>query len=159
IETSDSQPVFPPPVLRSPQGVVLDFEPIDAEYSRALDRMVVLRAHPNQLLVLDESAQFNAVDLALPPLSVSVSRDGLRAVVGHDGWVSVVDLSARRVEKILHCAAVVGDIVYLMNSAFVLPAIDQWMLPRILALDTGVDADTGNGQVYAGSLAKLHAAG
>jgi hypothetical protein len=159
IETTSTQPVFPPPVLRSPQGVVLDFEPIDAEYSRALDRMVVLRSHPNQLLLMDANAQFNAIELALPPLSVSVSRDGLRAVVGHDGWVSVVDLSARRVEKILHCAAVVGDIVYLANSAFVLPGVDQWMRPRIIELDTGVDADTGNGQVYAGSLAKLHAAG
>jgi hypothetical protein len=65
----------------------------DAEYSRALDRVVVAGQSPNVLYVYDPTTgtSINAA-LPLPPLSLALSPDGLYAVVGHDGLVSVIDL-------------------------------------------------------------------
>jgi len=72
----------------------LVFTPVDAKYSTALDRIIMVSANPNQLHIYDPVTQTDAVvGLPKPPLSVSVSPDGMYAVVGHDALVSYVSLS------------------------------------------------------------------
>ncbi len=76
----------------------LSFFPIDAKYSRVLDRLVFGSAAPGQLHVFDPVAQTDvSVPLPFWPNSVSISSDGLRAAVGHDAAVSYVDLVEPRV--------------------------------------------------------------
>ena len=83
------------PAHAAPAVVGLDFRVVDAEYSAALERMVMVSAAPNRLHVFDPLTAVDVpVDLPITPTSVSVSPDGLFAAVGHDGWVSYVDLSA-----------------------------------------------------------------
>ncbi len=73
----------------------LSFQPIAADYDKALDKVVMASASPNEVHVYDPVSQNDqVVPLAYPPLSISVSPDGLHAAVGHDGHVSYVDLQA-----------------------------------------------------------------
>ena len=66
----------------------------DAEYSRSLDQIVMVATYPaNALWVYDAATGTEkSLLLAKAPTSVSVSPDGLKAAVGHQGLISVVDL-------------------------------------------------------------------
>ena len=75
--------------------VPLSFKAAAADYDNAKDRMVMVSADPNEIHLFDPVTQADTtVTLPLAPLSVSVSPDGNYAAVGHDGYVSYVDLNA-----------------------------------------------------------------
>ncbi|MGH9343080.1 MAG: choice-of-anchor D domain-containing protein, partial [Terriglobia bacterium] len=68
---------------------------VAADYSKALDKLVYVSAEPNELHLYDPSTQADTfVQLALAPTSVSVDSNGTYAAVGHDGWISDVNLQA-----------------------------------------------------------------
>jgi len=90
----------------------LDFSVIDAEYSSALDKIILVSGSPNQLHVYDPiSHKDTTVSLNYPPDSVSVSPDGLFAAVGHDKKISYVDLNKLGIVKILDVSIPVFDLV------------------------------------------------
>jgi hypothetical protein len=63
--------------ISSAQTNSLSFRPVAAEYSTALDRIVMISANPNQLHIYDPVSQNETkVGLSNTPLSVSVSPDG-----------------------------------------------------------------------------------
>lgn len=104
---------------------VLSYGIIDAEYSRPLDRLVSVSASPNTLHIYDPVGESER-QVALPttPLSVGVSPDGLQAVVGHNRFVTLVDLNAGVVLKsaMPSAGAVAGDILFAANGwAYSLP--------------------------------------
>jgi len=72
----------------------LPFRVIDAEYSKSLDSIIMASDNPPALHRYSSSTG-NLQTLALPhaPNCVSVSPDGLSAVVGHNGFLSYIDLS------------------------------------------------------------------
>src|SRR5690606_20666465 len=71
---------------------------VDAEYDRVHDRIVVVTANANRLAVIDPASHsVSPVDLDLAPQCVSVDPSGNTAVVGHDGWITTVDLNAATV--------------------------------------------------------------
>ena len=79
----------PTPVPISLTIPMIRFRVIDAEYSKQLDRIVMVSSEPNQLHIYDPvTAEDMAVDLPLTPAAVSVSPDGRYAAVGHDAWIS-----------------------------------------------------------------------
>lgn len=78
----------------------LSFRPIEAEYSMALDRIILISASPNELHVFDPVTRTDqAVALPASPLNLSVSPNGLFAAVGHDGSVSYINLSTRSLQR------------------------------------------------------------
>jgi len=82
---------------------------LDAEYSKALDAIVMLDEAPNALYVYDPVARTEKkILLPLPGTSVGVSPDGLTAVVGHNAFVTRVDLVAGSIIKTWPVAAVLG---------------------------------------------------
>src|SRR5258708_120266 len=88
------------PTLSSAQTNPLTFRPSGAEFSAALDRIVMISSNPSQLHIYDPASQTDvAVALSKVPLTVSVSPDGLHAAVMHDLLVSYVNLSTATVEK------------------------------------------------------------
>ena len=88
--------------LLSAQTTPLAFRPSGAEYSTALDRIVMISANPNQLHIYDAvSGADTKVNLAKAPVALSVSPDGLFAAVAHDLSVSYVNLSTGTVDKVL----------------------------------------------------------
>lgn len=73
---------------------VLNHDVLDAAYSAALDAVVTVSAQPEPALRVHDLQRGVARSIALltPPTSLALGADGLQAVVGHDGAVSMVDL-------------------------------------------------------------------
>ncbi len=81
--------------------VPLSFNAVAGEYDKALDRFVMVSAAPNEMHIFDPAANSDQVlPLGPAPLSLSLSADGTSAIVGHDGWVSAVDLVNTQVSKV-----------------------------------------------------------
>jgi chitinase len=139
---------------------LLDHGVVDAEYSSALDRILVASADPHELHVI-EPITGNEVTMALSktPVAVSVAPDGLTAVVGHDALISVIDLATPSVVATYAVAAQTGDVVLSGDGyAYVMPQVDQWVEIHSIDLATGTDT-TSSGSIYAGTKAKLHPGG
>lgn len=139
---------------------------VDAEYSRALERIVMVGTTPNRLYIADPVAGTEeSVALSLAPTSVSVSPDGLYAAVGHNGQVSHVRLSPLTVEKVIGTTADVLDVVLAGDVPagngwiYAFPRIDQWEEIRCLRISTGTETLSTGYSIYAGTKAKLHPAG
>jgi uncharacterized repeat protein (TIGR01451 family) len=72
---------------------LLSYSVAGADYSKTFDKLVLIATSPNELHVYDAaSGSDQIVPLPKVPLSVSVSRDGLSAAIGMDGWISIVNL-------------------------------------------------------------------
>jgi hypothetical protein len=103
------------PSLAEPNASIapLNHRVLDAEYSKQLDRIVTVSATPlNQLHVVNPLTGASvAVDLPLAPACVSVGPDGLFAAVGHNGWISYINLSTHALIKTLPVSTDVVDIV------------------------------------------------
>jgi len=104
------------PVL-SAQPISLAYPPIDVEYSKSLDRLIIISTNPNKVhLVNPPDGSETSVNLNLTPLSLSVSPDGTHAAVGHDGWISYVNLSEGYVEKNLGVSLTASVVVLAGNG-------------------------------------------
>ena len=137
---------------------MLDFRVLDAEFSSSQNRIVAVSAIPtNRLHVYDPESQSGiGVDLPLTPTCVSVSPDGLFAAVGHDGWITYVDLQAGAVLNSFAVSAVVHDVVLAGNGfAYAFPQTGQWVRIHCIELATGIET-LGQGIVRQGTQAKLH---
>ena len=140
----------------------LSYRVVDAEYSKQLDKIILVSAAPNQLHIYDPNVRQDTavVDLPLVPSSVSVGPDGLFAAVGHDAWISYVNLSSPRLEKTVSVQADVLDIVLAGNGyVYAFPRRDQWTHIRSVNIATGSDQPQTGNQIYAGTLGKLHPGG
>ena len=129
-----------------------------AEYSHALERIVMADGNPSELYVYDPvSGAESAVALPLPPQCLSISPDGLHAVVGHNAWISYVDLSTPKLEKTIPVSADVGDCVLAGNGwAYLLPRVDQWVAIHSVQIATSVEQTSNYASVYAGDRGRLH---
>lgn len=139
--------------------VMLSFQVRDAEYSKPLDRLIMVSATPaNRLHIHDIlTGDDTAVYLPLPPSSISVGPDGLHAAVGHDGWISYVNLSTATLEKTFAVSTDVLDIVLAGNGyVYAFPRQDQWEYIRSVNIATEVETLSTGRQIYAGTRAKLH---
>jgi uncharacterized repeat protein (TIGR01451 family) len=99
------------PGIAISQTLALPYRPVAAEYSTALDRIIMIAANPNQLHIYNPASKTDvAVNLSKPPLSVSVSPDGMHAAVGHDGLISYVNLATQLFEKTLPASTTVASL-------------------------------------------------
>jgi hypothetical protein len=133
----------------------------DAEYSDTLERIVSVSAVESRLYIFDTVDYHQTwLDLPLVPTSVSVSPDGLYAAVGHNGWISYVDLLANKLVDTISVSTDVFDIVLDGRGyAHAFPRINQWERIRSVEIATGIETlHTGN-SVYAGTRARLHPGG
>jgi hypothetical protein len=140
----------------------LPFRVVDAEYSESLDRIVMVSASPSQLHIYDGATRTETatVDLPTTPSSVSVGPDGHYAAVGHNAWISYVNLSTAKLEKTLPISIDVLDVVLAGNGyAYGFPRRDQWARVAALNLQTGAEAPHTGMSIYAGTLGKLHPGG
>ena len=139
---------------------LLNYRIIDAEYSRSLDRIVSVSEDPNKLHIYDPGTeQETTIDLPLVPSCVSVSPDGFFAAVGHNAWISYVNLRNGRLEKTLAVATDVLDIVLAGNGfAYAFPRRDQWAQLHCIHIATGTET-ASSGLLYAGTVGRLHPGG
>ncbi len=148
------------PALPDPDnGSGMNYDIVDAEYSKTLDKIVIISSSPSyQLHMYDpEADQTTSVVLNLLPTSVSVSPDGLYAAVAHDGWVSYVDLSTAVLLKVMQVSTVISDVVLAGNGyIYAFPEVDQHVKIRCINISTEEETlQTGN-YVRERTVAKLH---
>ena len=139
---------------------------IDAEYSNALNQVVMVSSYPeNALYLFDPVAGTETRQLlAKPPTAVSVAPNGLTAAVGHDALISVIDLQAigqpsPPAPTIVNVGANVFDLVLDgRNRVHALPREDQWESVHTVDITTNTEA-SGTGSLYAGARGRLHPQG
>ncbi|QRO01308.1 hypothetical protein JRI60_20925 [Archangium violaceum] len=134
---------------------------LDAEYSKSLDRVVMVAADPNTLYVYDPATHTEkSVALPLAPTAVSVAPDGKFAAVGHDAYISYVDLSTPALLKSIPVSADAFDVVLAGNGyAYVFPRVDQWVGIHSIEIATGKESLGSSYSIRAGTRARLHPGG
>lgn len=163
----------PPP---SPNGaplavrsrVALTHDIRDAEYSRSLDRIVMVSTRPsNALFVYDPVTDTEkSLPLSNAPTSVSISPDGLRAAIGHDGLISIVNLAQvgqqpAQTPTLLSVSGIVFDLALDgRGRVHFIPDNDVPGTIHSVDIATGVD-QPGNfsRQVYGHTYLRLHPSG
>jgi hypothetical protein len=116
----------------------LEHRVVDAEYSRALDRLILVAEQPNRLYILNPATGTEtSANLGPAPTAVAVSPTGGHAAVAHDGWVSRVNLTTRAV--VTHRVEVpLADIVMTTDDrAFAMPSYDSYDGMQCLNLTSG----------------------
>lgn len=91
---------------------ILDFNISDAEFSDSLNSIVIVPEESDLLWIYNvDTESFSSIDLPLEGRVVSVSPDGLNAVVGHDAWVSYIDLENAEVIETHNIPLDIYDVV------------------------------------------------
>jgi hypothetical protein len=108
---------------------VLPFSITDAQYSRSLDRIIAVGRDPHRLHIYDPVTNSDDyVGLFAPPQCLSVSPDGTHAIVGHNSWLSYVNLTTRKVEKTLPINWTASDAVLADKFAYVLDRLEDQLV-------------------------------
>jgi hypothetical protein len=138
---------------------ILAHRVVDAEYNAVIGKIITVSANPSRLHIVDpETKAVQTIDLPQVPNAVSVQPDGKFAAVGHDGWISYVDLTAREVLRVYAVTTDVIDIVLAGNGwVYAFPRTDQWETIRSIQLSNG--AETLTGTIRAGTIVRLHPSG
>lgn len=150
------------PLLKPLQRIELSHDVIDAEYSAALDAIVMVGVRPAPALHLHllASGKRHELPLQRAPTSVALSPDGRFAAVGHDAMITHVDLTTvggfePPELKLLDVSARVGDLVLDRNGvAHVIPKEDQWVV--VHSIDVANNEERLGSMVRAGAVAAMH---
>ncbi len=140
---------------------------IDAEFSKALDAVVMVSSWPrNSLYVYDVATGIEReAPLAKAPTAVSVAPDGQSAAVGHDALISYLQLATvgeptAPLTLLLNVSTGVFDIVLDgRGHVYVLPAADQWVNMHSVDIATNTETLNSTGLLRAGSHGRLHPSG
>jgi len=122
----------------------LTYQVVDAAYSPALDKLVLVRASPMALVLHDPQTHAETtVALSAAPTSVSVSPNGLSAAVGHANAVTFVDLSSSTPVATLFALNGTATGVAVTDDGYVYAASSTSAgRVQILSLATATDAET-----------------
>lgn len=137
----------------------LAYRVVDAEYSKALERVVSVSASPHTLHVYDPVAESETtVALALSPTCVAVSPDGRFAAVGHNARISYVDLvQGAVVGTPLSVSIPVGDVVLTATHAYAIPDASTGTASGIHTVPlNGGKVTVSTAYVHGGTRARLH---
>ena len=131
----------------------LPYDIVSAAYDKAFDKLILITADPNELHIYDPVTQYDrAVTLIRPPLSVSVRPDGRYAAVGHDGWVSYVDLQAATVVNVFQVITDVNSIILAGNGyMYLFSTRDRY----IYSFEISSGTVTATSAAYSGSVPRL----
>jgi uncharacterized protein (TIGR03437 family) len=132
----------------------LSYRPVAAEFSAALDRIVLVSGNPNVLHIYNPVSQNDIkVNLVQPPLCLSISPDGRYAAVGHDALISYVNLTTGAVEKQFVVPAKVQSITLSGAWIYVMPSY----YGGSVSINIGTGVVTPNTAVFYGSGGRFNA--
>jgi hypothetical protein len=134
-------------------------EPVELQACcKTLDKLIFASSHPNQLYIYDPvTRNEQVVPLPLEPLSLSVGPNGLYAAVGHDGWISYVNLLTGSIEKVFEVDTDVHKIVLAGNGfIYAFPERD-WS--DIFSFEIASGTWTPASAIYNGRISRLHPSG
>ena len=124
---------------------------IDAEYDRTGDNLIIVS--DNKLYKLQpETRTTTSVMLSQAASCVSVSKNGQYAVVGHKSLISLVDLTAMKIDKTFSTSADAWDVVLAPNNwIYVFPKGSGSTRIRCINLLDGVEVLSTGTQIYRGT--------
>ena len=139
---------------------------IDAEFSKALNQIVVVASYPaNSLYIYDiATATERQQLLSRIPTSVSVSPDGLTAAVGHEKRISIVDLTSVGQPGApdpmrLNVSIDVFDLV-LAGNGYVHAFPSESGFRQLFSVEIATNTETGvSGQIGSPQHGRLHPSG
>jgi hypothetical protein len=145
-------------VCCSGQVTALGFRPVAAEYSTALDRMILVSAGPNLLHIYSPITQADqAVALSAAPLSLAVSPDGMHAAVGHSSLVSYVNLGTGVVEKTVGISFSAANLALSSTWIYVFSGASS-SGASTLSINIGTGAVSSKGVIFTGTTTRYNAA-
>lgn len=135
----------------------LSYSVIDADYSKALDKVIMISSRSNQLHSYDIATNTEqTINLPLIPTTLALSTDGLFAVVGYEQKISYIDLANNKVLKTLTAPTAVTDLVLSNNNhIYVLPKSTQDNYIYSINLTTNA-ITIGNNMILAETIVKAH---
>lgn len=155
------------PLLPIASSSRLGFNVVDAEYSTALESLVIVSTAPRNALHLVNAASgsVSSLNLNKVPTAVSLSPDGRSAAVGHDALITLVNLIPATAggslsAQNLNVAAQVGDLVLDGNGyVHVFPESDQHVSIHTVRIATNTETLNSGRTIYARTKGRLHPSG
>jgi hypothetical protein len=130
----------------------------DAEFIRSVNRIIVVTTNPDRFSIIDpESRTIDMIALHSVPNCVSVNKTGDKAVVGHNGMITYIDITGKAIEKESLIGCDVLDVVLTSTGwVYAFPVRDQWT--RIFCINplNGESTQHTGNYIYAGTVGKLH---
>ncbi|WP_281297569.1 hypothetical protein [Flavobacterium limnophilum] len=153
-----------PIIKTNPNIILLKTDVIDAEYSKIKESLVYISSNPSTLNVFNtNSEKTESIPLNYPPTCVSVAQDGETAVVGHDGYITYLNLTTKTILNSYSISCVALDIVIGNNKwAYVFPKEGQWTYIRSVNMNLSYDNEAKRSiynQIYQGTIGRLHPSG
>lgn len=128
----------------------------DAEYNKTNDTIVFVTQMPPELHIYNPVTRSSSiVPLVRNPIAVSVRPDGAYAAVGHEGWVSIVNLQSAAVERVIKVITDVGDLILAGNGYFY--AYPQRSWSDIYSYNLATNVLTPLSAIYQGRTVRLKA--
>ncbi len=160
-----AEPGFTPLAVASRTALAHDV--LDAEYSKALNAVVMVGSYPVNALYIYDVTTDTERQQPLPklPTAVSVSPDGLAAAVGHDALISVVDLTTAGqpgapAPTLLNVSIDVLDVMIdARRRVHALPRVDQWQEFHTVDIASNTEKLSTGRLIYAGARGRLHPSG
>ena len=144
------------------QKQILTTDVIDAEYSKISNELVYVTNNHSLYIYNTESKVTDNIQLSFLPTCISILADGSKAIVGHDGHVTYVNIQLKQIINTYTVSCNTFDIVLGTNEwAYVFPYWYQWA--DVISID--LSQTTSNGITYNGVhtadrySAKLHPSG
>ena len=159
-----AEPGFEP--LQVLSRTALSHDVVDAEYSKALDAIVMVGSYPTSALYVYNvgTGAETQQSLVKVPTAVSVGPDGLTAAVGHDALISILDLAqvgqpGAPAPTQLDVSADVFDIVLDgRGRVHAMPRTDHRANIHTVYIGTNTE-DLANGPLYQDTRGRLHPSG
>lgn len=131
-----------------------DFTVSDAEFSRQLNKIVMIDSLSNMMHIHDPEANTDMeVSLPLKPNCVSVGPDGMHAVVGHNGFISYISLTTGQLISTYNTSHNIYDII-LAGNGYVYPCSrNLYSIKLSDGVETAINWTSGT------SIARLHPSG
>jgi hypothetical protein len=164
----EARPERSVPALSVLDRLELTHDVVDAEYSAALDAIVMVSARPTNALHVHypDTGVRHSVALDRTPTAVSVAPDGLSAAVGHDALISYVDLealgdAAPAAPVLLDISTHVFDLILDgRGHVHAIPLRDPWVTGRAASVEIATNTEQP-GSAFLGpeSRGRLHPSG
>jgi hypothetical protein len=147
--------------------VALPHDVIDAEFSKALNAIVMVGNYPVSALYVHDVSTGNERQQLLDaiPTAVSISPDGRTAAVGHEASITIVDLMAvgqpgAPAPVILDVGTDAGDFILDGNGyVHALPRLGGWQRIHTVQIATNTEQLSTGTQIHSGAHGRLHPSG
>lgn len=138
--------------------IILKDDIIDAEYSKATNKLIYVSSKPLSLVIYDtETKSSERISLSYAPQCVSLSLNGEEAVVGHDGRITYVDLMKKAIIKTIDVPCNVFDIALGNKWAYAVPSNVQHT--NLINIDLTNGKVQQSGRIYSDMNIRVHPSG